>query len=99
MPPAATSFPLTRITGSSGSPRPVVLRRSAVRGGRAGPVLRSRWVSGICRWWSATDGGHVGYESWPERDHVMLLDFDRRWWGSPRRRRDRHDRHRRDLVP
>jgi hypothetical protein len=28
------------------------------------------------RWWSATDGGHVGYESWLERDHVMLLDFD-----------------------
>jgi hypothetical protein len=29
-------------------------------------------------WWSATTGGHVGYESWLERDHVMLLDFDRR---------------------
>ncbi|HEU4544060.1 MAG TPA: hypothetical protein VFR23_23220 [Jiangellaceae bacterium] len=28
------------------------------------------------RWWSATDGGHVGYESRLERDHVMLLDFD-----------------------
>jgi hypothetical protein len=28
------------------------------------------------RWWSATDGRHVGYESWLERDHVMLLDFD-----------------------
>lgn len=27
-------------------------------------------------WWSATNGGHVGYESWLERDHVMLLDFD-----------------------
>jgi hypothetical protein len=26
-------------------------------------------------WWSATTGGHVGYESWLERDHV--LDFDR----------------------
>jgi hypothetical protein len=21
--------------------------------------------------------GHVGYELWLERDHVMLLDFDR----------------------
>src|SRR6266542_2278746 len=30
------------------------------------------------RWWSATDGGHVGYESWLERDHVMWLDFDAR---------------------
>ena len=27
-------------------------------------------------WWSATNDGHVGYESWLERDHVMLLDFD-----------------------
>jgi hypothetical protein len=23
------------------------------------------------RWWSATDGRHVGYESWLERDQVM----------------------------
>jgi hypothetical protein len=28
------------------------------------------------RWWSATMGGHVGYESWLERDHLMMLDFD-----------------------
>ncbi|MEV0269716.1 TnsA-like heteromeric transposase endonuclease subunit [Hamadaea sp. NPDC050747] len=28
------------------------------------------------RWWSSTVGGHVGYESWLERDHVKLLDFD-----------------------
>src|SRR6185437_10216224 len=27
-------------------------------------------------WWSATDGRHVGFESWLERDHVMALDFD-----------------------
>lgn len=27
-------------------------------------------------WWSATTGRHVGYESWLERDHAMLLDFD-----------------------
>jgi hypothetical protein len=27
-------------------------------------------------WWSATTGGHVGFESWLEREHVMLLDFD-----------------------
>lgn len=25
--------------------------------------------------WSATKGGHVGFESWLERDHAMLLDF------------------------
>jgi hypothetical protein len=28
------------------------------------------------RWWSATVSAHVGYESWLERDHLMLLDFD-----------------------
>jgi len=29
-------------------------------------------------WWLATTGGHVGFESWLERDHVMLLDFEPR---------------------
>ncbi|MFD7183872.1 TnsA-like heteromeric transposase endonuclease subunit [Streptomyces sp. NPDC056637] len=30
-----------------------------------------------CGWyWSATCDGHVGFESWLERDHLMLLDFD-----------------------
>lgn len=27
-------------------------------------------------YWSATCGGHVPYESWLERDHLMRLDFD-----------------------
>jgi hypothetical protein len=27
-------------------------------------------------WWAATMGRHVGFESWLERDHAMLLDFD-----------------------
>lgn len=31
-------------------------------------------LSGL--WWSATIGRHVGFESWLERDHLMLLDFD-----------------------
>ena len=50
-------------------------------------------------WWFATTGGHVGFESWVERDTVMLLDFDPdvvavssqpfwlRWAGQPRARR------------
>ena len=37
---------------------------------RKGP----RHLSGL--WWSATTGGHVGFESWLERDHVMALDYD-----------------------
>jgi hypothetical protein len=44
--------------------RPV--RRFAARKGQ-------RHLSGL--WWSATTGGHVGFESWLERDHLMLLDF------------------------
>jgi hypothetical protein len=28
-------------------------------------------------WWSSTMDGHVRYESWLERDHVMWLDWDR----------------------
>ena len=33
-----------------------------------------RHLSGL--WWCTTTGGHVGFESWLERDHLMLLDFD-----------------------
>src|SRR5215472_6307045 len=39
-----------------------------------------RWAAGQRHfpgwWWSATTGRHVGYESWLERDHAMMLDFD-----------------------
>ncbi|MEU4365394.1 TnsA-like heteromeric transposase endonuclease subunit [Promicromonospora sp. NPDC023987] len=28
-------------------------------------------------WWCATTRSHVGFESWLERDHVMLLDYAR----------------------
>jgi hypothetical protein len=50
-------------------------------------------------WWFATTGQHVGFESWVERDAVMLLDFDPdvvavssqpfclRWAGQPGARR------------
>jgi hypothetical protein len=47
---------------------------------RCAPVRRfmskkgQRHLSGL--WWSATTGGHVGFESWLERDHAMVLDFD-----------------------
>jgi hypothetical protein len=44
------------------------------------PVREFRWARGQGHlpglWWSVTTGSHVGYESWLERDHVMLLDFD-----------------------
>jgi hypothetical protein len=38
------------------------------------PRKGQRHLSG--RWWCATTGHHVEFESWLERDHVMLLDFD-----------------------
>jgi hypothetical protein len=44
------------------------------------PVRAFRWAKGQRHnpgwWWSATTGRHVGYESWLERDVVMMLDFD-----------------------
>lgn len=45
------------------------------------PVRRFRWSRSERHfpgwYWSATTGGHVGYESWLERDRLILLDFDR----------------------
>ena len=35
---------------------------------------RQRHLSGL--WWCATTGGHVGFESWLERDHLIFLDID-----------------------
>jgi hypothetical protein len=42
---------------------------------RSFPVYRGqRHFPGL--YWSATTGRHVGFESWLERDHAILLDFD-----------------------
>jgi hypothetical protein len=44
------------------------------------PVRPFSWSQGRRNfpgwWWSVAKGDHVGFESWLERDHVMLLDFD-----------------------
>ncbi len=44
------------------------------------PVRGFRWSKGLRHWpgwwWSSTSNRHVGYESWLERDHAMLMDFD-----------------------
>jgi len=44
------------------------------------PVRRFHFEKGLRSfagwWWFATTGCHVGFESWLERDHVMLMDFD-----------------------
>ena len=47
---------------------------------RVEPVRSFRWSRGLRHWsgwwWSSTSNRHVGFESWLERDHAMLLDFD-----------------------
>lgn len=55
---------------------------AVVRFAAMSPARRFRARKGqrhlLGRWWSATDGRHVGYESWLERDQVMWLDASRR---------------------
>lgn len=44
------------------------------------PVRPFRFEKGLRNfagwWYFATTGIHVGFESWLERDHLMLMDFD-----------------------
>lgn len=51
-----------------------------VRFEEALPVRSVRFEKGLrsfAGWWYfATAGAHVGFESWLERDHLMLMDFD-----------------------
>ncbi|MGM0346423.1 TnsA-like heteromeric transposase endonuclease subunit [Streptomyces sp. Adlamb9] len=63
----------------------VQVRRSlaacwGVRFERAAPVRPFRWPKGgesFAGWYfCATTGGHIGYESWLERDRLILLDAD-----------------------
>ncbi|WP_274914090.1 TnsA-like heteromeric transposase endonuclease subunit [Streptomyces sp. WZ-12] len=62
-----------RERGSLGRLWPVPFE--SVRPERRFPTFRGQ--TNRCGWyWSATCGGRVGHESWLERDHLMLLDFD-----------------------
>jgi len=67
--------------GADGSLRRVPLEAcGGVRFEDTAPVRSFRWSRGQQHfpgwWWLATAGRHVGYESWLERDHLMMLDFD-----------------------
>ena len=66
---------------------------------RFGARKGQRHLSGLR--WSATTGGHAGFESWPERDYLAALDFDRpvagiasqpswRYWTGPQGQRTSH---------
>ena len=66
--------------GDGGHCRARLAECGEVRFEDAVPVRSFRWARGQRHfpgwWWLATTGRHVGYESWLERDHLMLLDFD-----------------------
>jgi hypothetical protein len=66
--------------GDGGRGRVRLAECGAVRFEDAVPSRSFRWSRGQGHfpgwWWLATTGRHVGYESWLERDHLMLLDFD-----------------------
>jgi hypothetical protein len=43
----------------------------------ARPFRFGKGLRSFAGWWYfATTGAHVGFESWLERDHLMLMDFD-----------------------
>ena len=62
--------------------RDVLAACCAARLEDAQPVRAFRFGKGLrsfAGWWYfATSGVHVGFESWLERDHLMLMDFDPR---------------------
>jgi hypothetical protein len=54
------------------------MSRHPVRVCGARPAFRfEKGLQSFAGWWYfATTGTHIGFESWLERDHLMLMDFD-----------------------
>ena len=79
-PPADDGFEVSYVSDGGAEHRVPLAQASAVPLEQGMPVRRftsrkgQRHLSGL--WWSATTGGHVGFESWLERDHLLHLDFD-----------------------
>jgi hypothetical protein len=79
-PRLSDGFEVGYVTEDGAEHREPLAEAWAVPFERCAPVRRfrsrkgQRHLSGL--WWSATVGAHVGFESWLERDHAMLLDFD-----------------------
>jgi len=79
-PRAGDGIEVSYVLGDGAERRVPLAQAWAVPLERGLPVRRfrsrkgQRHLSGS--WWSATTGGHVGFESWLERDHVLHLDFD-----------------------
>ena len=105
-PPADDGFEVSYVPDDGAEHRVPLAQAWAVPLEQGLPVRRftsrkgQRHLSGL--WWSATTGGHVGFESWLERDHLLHLDFDPSVVGSltgcsgctgpPRRARRSHIR-------
>ena len=77
---AGPEFELCYLDADGGEHRELPAAWPGLRPETFMPAREFRWarsqkhLPGL--WWSVTTGSHVGYESWLERDHVMLLDFD-----------------------
>jgi hypothetical protein len=84
--PVLDSFEVGYVTGDGAAHRVGLADAWPVRFELAAPARAWRSRRGQRhlpgRWWSATDDGHVGYESWLERDHVTLLIFEPTVLGS-----------------
>ena len=77
---ALADFEMTYVDAECGEQRVGLADGWAVRLEECLPVRGFASYKGqrnhVGRWWTGTSGGHVGYESWLERDWLVLLDFD-----------------------
>jgi hypothetical protein len=73
-------FSLEYVRGDGTRHREPLAACTAERFEEVAPVRSFQWARGAAHfpgsWWSSTTSEHVGFESWLERDHVMLMDFD-----------------------
>ncbi|WP_308314008.1 TnsA-like heteromeric transposase endonuclease subunit [Streptomyces sp. GbtcB7] len=80
VPESAEGFEVEYVTGAGVRRRGTLSELWPVRFEDVAPERRFpsfRGQGNWCGWyWSATCGDHVGYESWLERDRLVLLDFD-----------------------
>ena len=78
--PAGREFEIAYVDAESGARRLALIDAWSVPFEECMPVRGFPSYKGqrnhVGRWWTATTGSLVGYESWLERDWLMLLDFD-----------------------
>jgi len=78
--PAGREFEIAYVDGEYGARRLALIDAWSVPFEECMPVRGFPSYKGqrnhVGRWWTATTRSLVGYESWLERDWLMLLDFD-----------------------